>query len=91
MSWLKTYRSIPRASVSKLGESSIGIMATHLGYLLKKPDLMTMIWNELSEFINKHNIKPIVGHIYSFRDIPKAHDLMESRKSKGKIVIRVSD
>ena len=42
LSWLKTYRAIPRASVSKLGESSTGFMATHLGYLLKKPKLMTL-------------------------------------------------
>ena len=91
LSWLKTYISIPRASVTKLGESSTGFMATHLGYLLKKPELMTKIWNDLSDFTEKHSIKPIVGHIFNFTEISKAHELMESRKSKGKIVIKVSD
>ena len=91
LSWLKTYRSIPRASVAKLGESSTGLSATHLGYLLKKPDLMTKIWNDLSEFTEKHNIRPIVGHTFNFSDISKAHELMESRKSKGKIVVKVSE
>ena len=59
LSWLKTYKAIPRASVAKLGESSTGIMATHLGYLLKKPELMTRIWNDLSDFTEKHSIRPI--------------------------------
>ena len=91
ISWINTYKSIPRASVTKLGESSTGFMATHLGYLLKKPDLMTKVWSELIDFTLKHKIKPIIGHTFSFSEIPKAHELMESRNSKGKIVIQVAD
>lgn len=91
ISWIKTYRSIPRASVSKLGESSTGLMATHLGYLINKPKLMTKLWLDLTDFVRKHNIKPIVGHTFHFNEIKKAHELMESRNSKGKIVIKVND
>ena len=43
----------------------------------------------LSEFVIKHNFRPVGGQTFSFDEIPKAHELMESRKSMGKIVIKV--
>lgn len=89
MSWWKTWKAIPRASVSSLGESSTGLMATHLGYLLKNPELMESTWNDLTQFVKTHSIKPIIGHTFAFEDLPEAHRLMESRKSHGKIVVTV--
>ena len=89
ISWWETYKAIPRASVANLGESSTGLLATHLGYLLKKPDLMISTWRELVGFVNSNSIKPIIGKVFNFEEIPKAHGLIESRKSHGKIVINV--
>jgi NADPH:quinone reductase-like Zn-dependent oxidoreductase len=37
-----------------------------------------------------HDIKPVVGHTFDFDEIAKAHELMELRKSQGKIVINIS-
>ena len=91
ISWWNTWKDIPRASVTSLGESSTGLMATHLGYLLKNPDLMTSIWKNLTAFTKEHSIRPIIGHRFSFSELPEAHRLMESRKSKGKIIIKVSE
>ena len=90
-SWWNTWKDIPKASVTSLGESSTGLMATHLGYLLKKPELMRSIWNDLTAFSKEHSIHPIIGHRFSFSELPDAHRLMESRKSKGKIIIKVSE
>ncbi len=90
LSWWNTWKAIPKASVSSLGESSTGLMATHLGYLLKDPKLMATTWSELTQFVKTHSFKPIVGHTFTFEDLPKAHRLMESRKSHGKIVITLN-
>jgi len=89
ISWWKTWKAIPRASVANLGESSTGLLATHLGYLLKKPDLLMSTWKQLVEFVDSNTIKPIIGEVFNFEEIPKAHQLIESRESKGKIVINV--
>jgi NADPH:quinone reductase-like Zn-dependent oxidoreductase len=65
-------------------------LASHLGYLLPNEKLLNTIWNQFSEFTIQHQLKPIVGHIFNFEDLPQAHELMESRNSKGKIVIKLN-
>ncbi len=90
LSWLRTWRDMPKATIMKMAEKSYGVMATHLGYLLPDEKQLQQTWNELCAFMEKNNIKPVVGHIFNFEELAKAHELMESRKSHGKIVINVS-
>jgi len=85
----KTWRAIPRANILKMSEHSYGVSSSHLGYLLHYPDLMTRVWSELIEFVKKRQIKPVVGKIFDFEEIAKAHEFMESRKSIGKIVVKL--
>ena len=87
ISWVNTWKDIPRAKVADLAESSTGILATHLGYLLNSESLLREVWDELVTFTIKHGIKPIIGHRFEFDDLSKAHELMESRNSYGKIII----
>ncbi len=88
-SWYKTWKSIPKANISNLAVHSSGVLASHLGYLLKDSERLMNVWSNLTHFTEKHHIKPIVGHTFDFDDLPEAHHLMESRKSVGKIVIKV--
>jgi len=90
LSWLRTWRDMPKTTIMKMAEKSYGVMATHLGYLLPNEKQLQHTWNELCTFMEAHEIKPVVGHLFDFDEIAKAHELMESRKSKGKIVINVS-
>ena len=90
LSWLRTWRDMPKATIMKMAEKSYGVMATHLGYLLPNEKQLQHTWNELCAFMETHDIKPVVGHTFDFDEIAKAHELMESRKSQGKIVINVS-
>jgi len=87
LSWLRTWKDIPRSKVNQLAESSTGLGATHLGYLLKDESLLNEAWDELVSFTVEHGIKPIIGHRFDFIDLPKSHELMESRNSYGKIII----
>lgn len=87
LSWYRTWKDIPRVNISNLATHSSGVLASHLGYLLKDKSRLMSVWNALSDFTRKHDIKPIVGHVLPFNQLPKAHTLMESRKSTGKIVI----
>ena len=89
ISWVKTWKDIPRVKISQMAKESYGVMASHLGYLLPNAALMSQLWNELVSFTTKHQIRPIVGHVFHFEEMAKAHELMQSRKSSGKIVINV--
>ena len=89
ISWWKTWQAIPRASIGRMAVKSYGVMGSHLGYQLKDTARLHSTWNELTTFVQEHQIKPVVGATFSFDDIAAAHQLMESRQSYGKIVINV--
>ena len=89
LSWIKTWKSIPRVNISDLATHSSGVLASHIGYLLKDTKRLMRVWSDLTQFTTKHEIRPTIGHTFSFADLPEGHRLMESRKSQGKIVIKV--
>jgi NADPH:quinone reductase-like Zn-dependent oxidoreductase len=89
LSWLRTWRDLPRADIRSLAPASAGLMATHVGYLLADPPRLARVWGELMAFVAAHGIRPVVGATFAFDQMPEAHRLMESRRSVGKIVVQV--
>lgn len=89
LSWLRTWRDLPRADIRSLAPASAGLMATHIGYLLDDPPRLARVWGELMAFVAAYEIRPVVGATFSFDDMAAAHRHMESRHSVGKIVVRV--
>jgi NADPH:quinone reductase-like Zn-dependent oxidoreductase len=89
LSWLRTWRDLPRADVRSLAPASHGLLATHIGYLLDDPPRLARVWEELMAFVAAHGIRPVVGATFAFEEMGEAHRLMESRRSVGKIVVRV--
>ena len=90
LSWWRAWRGTPRLALSDQFRRSLGFYATHLGYLLDDPDRLTRIWRELADFLNRHGIRPQVGHVLPAEEIAQAHHLMESRESYGKIVLTLA-
>lgn len=89
LSWLRTWRDLPKADIRSLAPASAGLMATHVGYLLDDPPRLARVWGELMAFVAAHGIRPVVGATFAFDEMAEAHRLMESRRSVGKIVVRV--
>jgi NADPH2:quinone reductase len=89
LSWLRTWRDLPKADIRSLAPASHGFMATHVGYLLDDPPRLARVWEELMAFVAAHGIRPVVGATFPFERMAEAHRLMESRRSVGKIVVRM--
>lgn len=89
LSWLRTWRDLPRADIRSLAPGSHGLLATHIGYLLDDPPLLARVWEEMQGFVEEHGIRPVVGTTLRFDEMAEAHRLMESRRSVGKIVVTV--
>jgi NADPH2:quinone reductase len=90
LSWIRTWRDIPRADIGKLAERSIAVMSSHLGYLLDmEPGLMTGVYAELEKFVRENDIRPVVGRVLPLERASEAHAYVESRKSTGKVLLRV--
>jgi NADPH:quinone reductase len=89
LSWWRTWRDLPRADIRDLSVASQGILSSHVGYLLDRPDVIARVWRDLRDFVTTHGIRPVVGHVLPLGEIAAAHALMESRESVGKVVLVV--
>jgi len=89
LTYWPAWRDAPKVNVQNMALGSYGILATHIGYLTDNPEITNEVWSEMASFCREHSIKPIVGHTFSFEELPAAHAFIESRKSVGKVVIRV--
>ncbi len=89
VTYVKTWRDAPKVNVMEMAKGSYGVMATHIGYLTGMPQVATETVQEMLAFIDKHNIRPVVGKTFSFDQLPEAHDWIESRESFGKVVIKL--
>jgi hypothetical protein len=83
LSWLRTWRDLPRADIRSLATPSHGLLATHIGYLLADPPRLARVWDDLMAFVAAHAIRPVVGAI-CLRGDGEAHRLIESRRSVGR-------
>jgi NADPH:quinone reductase-like Zn-dependent oxidoreductase len=86
-SWWRAWRNMPQPDVRQMAMRSYGVLASHIGYLLQRPQRLPVIWHDLARFLDAHGIRPLVGAQFGFDQMPQAHALMESRESVGKIVI----
>jgi len=89
LTWWPAWRDMPRADLRRLFPRSQGVMATHIGYLLDRPDVLAGVWERLLSFVLERGIRPIVGARFSFEEIPAAHAQMEARRTVGKVVARL--
>jgi NADPH2:quinone reductase len=89
LTWWSTWRALPRARLGAMARASQGVLATHVGYLLERPALLARVWRELVAFVEGHSIRPVLGATFDFDELPRAHALIESRRSVGKVVVRV--
>ncbi len=64
-------------------------MASHLGYVIDNLDLMRAIFARLEKFVIENKIKPVIGKVFSFEQVAAAHDFIESRKSRGKVLLEI--
>ncbi len=87
LSWWRAWRGAPRLDVTRSAEDSVGMLATHVGYLLPDEARLQALWGELGAFVRAHGLRPVVGATYPFEALPEAHAFMESRASVGKIVV----
>ncbi|HSG48004.1 MAG TPA: NADPH:quinone oxidoreductase family protein [Longimicrobiales bacterium] len=89
LSLWRAWRGIPRMGLDRMLRRSNGLLSTHLGYLMDDPALLTRLWADLTAFVARHELRPQVGHVLPFDALADAHRLLESRKSYGKVVLRV--
>ncbi len=90
--WYKTWRDLPRADIRIISQKSVAVMSCHVGYLIEEEtEKMETIYGELEDFVLKHGIKPVIGKVFVFEEASQAHQFIESRKSMGKVLLKLAD
>ncbi|XOV94292.1 MAG: zinc-binding alcohol dehydrogenase family protein [Bacteroidota bacterium] len=88
LTWWQTWKDAPKAQVMDMAKKSIGLYATHIGYLTSNETVSTQVVKEMYQFVAKHKLKPLVGKTFTFDQMSEAHAYMESRRSVGKIIVK---
>jgi NADPH2:quinone reductase len=78
----------PELQPAQVVGRSVGIQGVYLGRLLRHaPDVVAAATGELLELWSSGKIKPLVGAEFPLDEVEKAHELVESRRSVGKVVL----
>jgi NADPH:quinone reductase len=72
---------------SKLLFGSYAVMGFHLNSLLGNQDLLHDSIHKVITWITDGKLKVRIGHVLPLAEIGKAHELLESRESCGKIIL----
>lgn len=89
-SWYLTWKNAPSVNILTMVKNSYAISGSHLGYLSSNAEVAQQVASELREFVVAKGLKPIVGKVFDFEELPDAHAFMESRQSVGKLLVKVS-
>jgi NADPH:quinone reductase len=78
----------PELQPAQLVGRSVGVQGVYLGRLLRlAPDVVAAATGELLELWRSGAIGPIVGAELPLAEVEDAHELVESRRSVGKVVL----
>ncbi|HSY39063.1 MAG TPA: NADPH:quinone oxidoreductase family protein [Polyangia bacterium] len=78
-----------RIDTLKLLHRSRGVMGFHLRSLLQRPELASALATRLWAWLADGSVRPQVADVLPLREIRRAHDLLASRQTFGKIVLTV--
>ena len=78
----------PDVSPANLVGRNVGVQGFYLGRLMRhEPDLVSEAIGELLALWQLGALRPVVGRELPLADVEQAHELVESRRSVGKVVL----
>jgi NADPH2:quinone reductase len=85
---LAALRNLPRTNIFDMLRRSYGVMSFHVGWLLESNAVMQS-FHDLVAFTERHGITPVVSDEVRFEELPDAHRILEARRNRGKVVVRI--
>jgi NADPH2:quinone reductase len=78
----------PELPAAQVVGRNVGVQGVYIGRLLRHaPDVVAAATGELLELWSAHTIRPVVGAEFPLAEVEQAHELVESRRSVGKVVL----
>jgi NADPH:quinone reductase len=79
----------PQLDVRGLYAKSAMVQGLWLTYLSQKQDIMEAAWKQLSQWIERREIAPVVGKVLPLTDAVEGYKLLQEGKNYGKIVLKI--
>ncbi|HYY56100.1 MAG TPA: zinc-binding dehydrogenase [Pyrinomonadaceae bacterium] len=80
-------REAPALDVTKLLFRSQAVLGFHLRAIFERPELVRLSVGQLLSWIGEGKLKVQVGHTLPLIEIRRAHELLASRQTYGKVVL----
>jgi NADPH2:quinone reductase len=80
----------PKVDPGELMARSQGVLGFWLVHMMQRPDLMTEAMEGMFAMVEAGELEPILGGEYALEDARQAHEDLRSRKTTGKLVLRVA-
>jgi NADPH:quinone reductase len=78
----------PELQPAQIVGRNVGVQGVYIGRLLRHaPNVIAAATRELLELWSSRRIRPVVGAEFPLADVEQAHELVESRRSTGKVVL----
>ena len=78
----------PELQPAQIVGRNVGVQGVYIARLLRHaPDVIAAATRELLELWSGRRIRPVVGAEFALDDVGDAHELVESRRSTGKVVL----
>lgn len=73
---------------SNLMGKNQAVIGFFLPQIMRRPDLLKPSLQELFTYLAQGKLKLMIGDVYPLTDAAQVHDLMQSRKTKGKLLLK---
>jgi len=80
--------TLPPPNLAKMFKHSISVTAFWLLTLTQQPARFKVIVQELMDFVDQQEIRPVIGKVYPLKDAAEALKALESRQTYGKLVLK---
>jgi NADPH2:quinone reductase len=78
----------PELQPAQIVGRNVGVQGVYIGRLLRHaPEVIAAATRELLELWREGTIRPVVGAEFPLAEVEAAHELVESRRSVGKVVL----
>lgn len=92
--WLKIawdYFKTPKFNPLHMTSDNHSVLAFNLSFLFDQNQMLREAMNQLLSWAKEETIHPLAITPFSFDDVAKAHKLLESGQSTGKLILRSSE
>jgi NADPH2:quinone reductase len=80
----------PQLDVRALYAKSAMLQGLWLTYLSQKREIMEPAWQQLSDWVSRRKLSPVIGQVFPLDRAVEAYKLLQEGKNYGKVVIKIS-